>query len=83
MERGLFTFADERLWHDDRVIGHFHHLRHHLESVPLSDERKRAVNRELTHVAFEGLQREQLKKRREEEVAWMEHAYQTTYGGSA
>jgi hypothetical protein len=75
MERELFTFADERSWSDQRVIDHFNHLRAHLETSPLTDERKRTINREITHIAFEGLQREQLKRNRELEIAWMEESY--------
>lgn len=62
-------------WSDDRVINHFHYLRHHLETTPLNNERKRQINREITHVAFEGLQREQLKKQRENEISWLEHMF--------
>lgn len=78
-----FDFADERRWSDARILTHFHHLRHHLDTTPLANERKKQVYREITHVAFEGLQREQFTKRREEEIAWLDHSYNTTYGGDA
>lgn len=80
MEQRLFTYTDERLWSDERIIARFHQLRHELaeRAVFLSESRKREYNRDITHVAFEGLQREQVKKRREEEIAWLEYTYQIT-----
>lgn len=76
METGTWNYADESRWSDARIIERFHELRLHLETQVLSEDRKRQIAHELSCVAFEGLQREQVKKRREEEVAWMEHAYE-------
>lgn len=85
MEQGLFTFADERLWSYDRIQRHFFAKREHLDenANTLSEERRKGLLREITHVAFEGLQREQEKRGREEEVSWLEHLYETTCGGAA
>lgn len=74
MENRPFPFTE---WSDDHVIGHFHRLRKHLDESArfLSVDRRVQINREITHVAFEGLQREQAKRQREEETAWLEHNF--------
>lgn len=71
---GGFDFADERRWPTPRLHRRFFDLREHLEQ-PLSHERKRQINDELTYIAFEGLMRDQEEKRRQAEIDDLEDAH--------
>lgn len=71
---GGFDHADERRWPTPRLHQRFFDLQKHLEN-PLSDDRKRQINDELTYIAFEALQRQEADKKRQEEIEALEAAY--------
>lgn len=71
---GAWSHADSRRWPTPRIHERFMELQAQLER-PLSMDRKRQINHEMSCVAWEGLMREQESRKRDEEIAWAEYTF--------
>lgn len=69
---GYYDHADRSAWSDARLQSRWHDLEA-TSNVPHSPERLDHIHHEMACIAFEGIMRQQEKRKREEEISWLEH----------